>query len=198
MALIQSTVYLGTPLLSVNPETLVIARKYLVPPKQQADFAYLAAQPIWQGQKLKVLLAHVELANYNSELVNWPLDDKIYQNCVLSPVINPSSIIHHPSANFAWRRLLWEEFYPRIRHESSPEDATQIVLKHLHEHVKIATLPNLPHDVPEIWRKQITDEAGFEIVCVAALRSVGVPARLDTDGHAEFYDGSKWQLAPPL
>jgi hypothetical protein len=37
----------------------------------------------------------------------------------------------------------------------------------------IATLPNLTHGVSEIWRKQITDAAGFEIIYVAALRSVG-------------------------
>jgi hypothetical protein len=196
LALIQSTFYLGTPLLPVNEQTLAIARKYLVPPKEESDFACLAAQPIWQGQKLKVLLDHVELANYNRELVNWQVDDKIYQNYVLSPIINPSSIIHHPSADFAWRRLLWEEFYPRIRHESSPDDVAQIVLKHLHERVKIAALPNSAHDMPTIWRKQITDEAGFENIYVAALRSVGVPARLDADGHVEFWDGNQWQPAP--
>jgi hypothetical protein len=197
MALIQSTIHLGTPLFPVHNQTLAIARKYLVPPKQQADFAYLAAQPIWQGQRLKVLLDHVELANYNRDLVSWQEDDKIYQNYVLSPVINPSSIIHHPSADFAWRRPLWEEFYPRIRHESSPEDAAKIVVRHLRERVTIATLPNSSYSVPTIWRKQITDMAGFEIICVATLRSVGVPACLDADGHAEFWDGNNWQTASP-
>jgi hypothetical protein len=91
-----------------------------------------------------------------------------------------------------WRRPLWEEFYPRIRHESSPEDAAKVVLKHLHERVTITTVPNPPHDVSAIWLKQTTDEAGFEIIYVAALRSVGVPARLDSNRHAEFWDGNKW------
>jgi hypothetical protein len=60
----------------------------------------------------------------------------------------------------------------------------------------IATLPNLSHGGPEIWRKQITDAAGFEIIYVAALRSVGVPARLSSNGHAKFWDGKRWQSAP--
>jgi len=50
--------------------------------------------------------------------------------------------------------------------------------------------------VPLIWLKQTADEAGFEIIYVAALRSVGVPARLDSNSHAEFWDGNKWQSAP--
>jgi prepilin-type N-terminal cleavage/methylation domain-containing protein len=38
-------------------------------------------------QKLRTLLDHVELAGYNWELINWQLDDKLYLNYVLSPVI---------------------------------------------------------------------------------------------------------------
>jgi hypothetical protein len=87
-------------------------------------------------------------------------------------------------------------FYPRIRHESSLEDAAKIVLKHLRDRVNIAALSGLPHDVPNIWLKQITDEAGFEIIYVAALRAIGIPARLDSSSHAEFYAGNKWQTAP--
>ena len=95
-----------------------------------------------------------------------------------------------------WRRPLWEEFYPRIRHESSPDDAAKIVVRHLRERVTIAALPNLPHDVPAIWLRQITDEASFEIIYVAALRSVGVPTRLNSQHQAEFWDGTKWDNAP--
>jgi len=91
---------------------------------------------------------------------------------------------------------LWEEFYPRIRHESSPENAAVIVVRHLRERVTISTTSNLPQDVPGIWLRQITDEAGFQIIHVAALRSVGVSACLDSNSHAEFWDGNKWQAAP--
>lgn len=62
--------------------------------------------------------------------------------------------------------------------------------------MSIATLANPLREVSEIWLRQITDEAGFQVIYVAALRSVGVPARLDANGRAEFYDGGKWQVAP--
>jgi hypothetical protein len=76
---------LGTPQLAVSERTLSIARNFLVPPKEKADFEFLAAKPIWSGQPLKVLLQHAHLANYNRSLVNWKLDDELYREFVLSP-----------------------------------------------------------------------------------------------------------------
>ena len=191
-ALSVTALHLVTPLFTVSDTTSAIARRFLVQPKERAGFKYLVAQPIWRGQKLKTLLEHVELAGYNRELVNWQVDDQMYRDYVLSPVITGNS-----DEQLNWRRPLWEEFYPRIRHENSPEDAAKIVVRHLRERVTIATVPNLPQDVPAIWLKQITDEAGFQIICVAALRSVGVPARLGLQHQAEFWNGAKWDTAPP-
>lgn len=190
-AFAESALHLIPPHFAVSDRTLSIARKILVQPKEKADIGFLAAQPIWLGQKLKTLLDHVELSGYNRELINWQLDDKIYRDFVLSPVITGNS-----GERFDWRRPLWEEFYPRIRHESSPDDAAKIVVRHLRERVTIAALPNPPREVPAIWLRQITDEAGFQIIYVASLRSVGVPARLDSNGKAEFHDGTNWQPAP--
>lgn len=195
-ALALTALHLLTPQFQINDITMNVAREFLMQPKQRTDFEYLATQPIWRGQRLQNLLAHVELAGYNRELVNWQLDDKTYQDFVLSPVINLSTANSQLPTSFNWRRPLWEEFYPRIRHETSPEDAANIVVRHLRERVTIADLPNLPHDVPTIWLRQITDETGFKTIYVAALRSIGVPARLDLNGHAEFWDGDKWQIAP--
>ena len=82
------------------------------------------------------------------------------------------------------------------RHENSPVNAVPIVVRHLRERVTIARLPGLPHTVPEIWQRQITDAPGFAIIYVAALRSVGVPARLAGLDTVEFWDGTRWQPAP--
>jgi O-antigen ligase len=191
VALVVSALHLVPAHFPVSDRTLAMARKYLVQPKERADFEALAAQTIWHGQKLQVLLDHVELANYNRELINWQLDDTIYRNFVLSPVITGNV-----DAQFDWRRILWEEFYPRIRHESSPENAATIVARHLRERVTIADVPNLPQDAPTIWLRQITNAKGFQNIYVAALRSVGVPARLGEKGQAEFFDGSRWRIAP--
>jgi len=190
-ALAETAFHLVPPHCLVSERTLSIARRILVQPRERADFETLACQPIWQGQKLKTLLDHVELAVYNRELINWQLDTTNYENYVLSPVITGVS-----GETFDWRRPLWEEFYPRIRHESSPEEAARIVVRHLRERVTIAGIPDPPRDVPTIWLRQLTDQTGFEIIYVAALRSVGVPARLDANQRAEFWDGSKWSAAP--
>jgi hypothetical protein len=192
-----SAFYLFAPYLPVSGKAIAIARHYLILPKERDDFDFLADKPIWHGQKLKTLLDQAELAHYNRELINWKVDEKIYRNYVLSPIIEPSPTSTASSLNLNWRRSLWEAFYPRIRHENSPADAAQIVVRHLHERVSIADLPNPPRSVSVIWRSQITDEKGFQIIYVAALRSVGVPARLDANGQAEFYDGQEWQIAPP-
>jgi dienelactone hydrolase len=190
-ALAETALHLAPPHFSVSDRTLALARRYLVQSKERADFETLAGRPIWQEQKLKTLLDHVELAGYNRELVNWQLDDQMYRDFVLSPVITGKA-----HEQLSWRRPLWEEFYPRIRHESAPEDAATIVVRHLRERLTVVAAPDLPRSIPDIWLKQITDAAGFEIIYVAALRSVGVPARLDAKGHAEFWDGNKWQTAP--
>jgi O-antigen ligase len=192
LAAAQTTVYFGTPFLPVSDGTLAVARHCLIQRNEIKDFECLSTNAVWSGQKLKGLLEHVRLANYNRQLINWKLDDKIYQDFVLSPVITAEL-----NEQLDWRRPLWEEFYLRIRHESSPEDTAKIVLKHLHERVTMTTLPNPPHDVPDIWLKKITDEAGFEIIYVAALRSVGVPARLNSNHNTEFWDGNNWQVDPP-
>jgi hypothetical protein len=191
LAVAQTAVYLGTPFLPVSDRTLAVAQKCLIQRNEIEDFEFLSTNAIWRGQKLKVLLEHVRLANYNRQLINWKLDEKMYQDFVLSPVISGDA-----NEQFNWRRPLWEEFYLRIRHESSLEDVAKIILKHLRETVTITAFPNLPREVPEIWRQQTTDEIGFEIVYVAALRSVGVPARLNSKSCAEFWDGKQWQAAP--
>jgi predicted esterase len=198
-ALAVTAIHLVPPHMAITDRTLTVARKFLVQPKERSDFEFLAAQPIWRGQKLRVLLTHVELAGYNRSLINWQLDDKAYRDYVLSPVIAPSNTFQ-PSAfslqPLQWRRPLWEEFYPRIRHESSPEEAARIVVRHLRERVTIANVPNPPRDVPAIWLRQITDKAGFELIYIAALRSVGVPARLNSQQQAELWDGAQWRIAP--
>ena len=190
-AVIETALHLVTPRFSVRPTTLNLARRMLVQPRELADFDYLAALPVWAPVKLRSLLDHVELDNYNRQLVNWLLNDRLYREDVLSPIITG-----RPGELLDWRRPLWEEFYPRIRHEDVLTDAAGIIERHLRERVTIARLPGLPHEVPAIWRKQITDEAGFAVISVAALRSAGVPARLDARAQAEFWNGTAWQPVP--
>jgi hypothetical protein len=100
------------------------------------------------------------------------------------------------SVSSNWRRALWKFFYPRVRKESSPEAAAEIVVRLLSQRVVIDEKAGEPLTIEEMWRRQITDKKGFEIIYVAALRSVSVPARLGADGRAEFFGEEKWQPAP--
>ncbi|HVV01536.1 MAG TPA: dienelactone hydrolase family protein [Verrucomicrobiae bacterium] len=190
-AIAETALHLLPPRLRIGPRLLSLARKHLVQPKEQSDFSFLAAQAGWEGKRLGALLTQVELANYNRELINWKLDDNIYRDYVLAPQIDPAL-----DGDLDWRRELWENFYPRIRHENSPIAAAVIIAEFLRERVTIASGTNLPITISEAWRRQITNERGFEGLYVAALRSGGVPARLNAQGKAELFDGSQWQAAP--
>ncbi len=190
-AVAQTALHLVPPHLGTTERTLSIARKHLVQGKELSDFDFLAANPVWRGKPLKTLLEHVELANYNRELINWKLDEQVYREFVLSPQIDPAA-----DGELNWRRPLWENFYPRIRKEQDQAAAAEIVARFLRERVTIVPRDGLPSAVAEIWQRQITNERGFEVVYVAALRSVGVPSRLGAEGRAVFWSGSAWQAAP--
>lgn len=197
-ALADTALHLLPPRLGVTARTLSLARKYLVLPKQSADFDFAARDSVWRGKRLRTLLENVELANYNRELIDWKLDDKHYRDFVLSPEIDPAL-----DGDLEWRRPLWENFYPRIRNEPTPGAAAEIVARFLRERVTIAP-PNaqahpsvrMPQSIARIWQRQITDTRGFESIYVAALRAAGVPARLDPGHRAEFWTGSRWEPAP--
>jgi hypothetical protein len=84
-ALAQTALQFISPRLPISERTLAIVRKHLVAPKERSDFELLAAKPFWAGRRLRTLLEHVELANYNREFINWKLDQQVYQQFVLSP-----------------------------------------------------------------------------------------------------------------
>jgi hypothetical protein len=226
VALALTALHLITPQLAVSERTLAVARKFLVPPAEQTDFAYLAAKPIWAGVPLKTLLQHAHLAHYNRTLVNWKLEDEMYRDFVLSPeIVHPqlpaprlattlapsdgeragvrglAGPTNHPSTlstlnvphstDLNWRRELWEYFYPRIRRESTPGAASEIVLRAVREKVSKDAASH-PESILESWRRGQATALGRARLEVAALRSVGIPARLNQSDRAEFWNGTAW------
>ncbi len=191
LAFAWTALHLVPPRLKITDTTLTLARDYLLRPSQRADFDFLVAEATWSGKRLQSLLTHVELAGYNRGLVNWELEDDLYREFVLSPVIN-SAADSEPD----WRRPLWESLYPRIRRETDLAGAAGIVVRHLRERVSITEGENLPVEVETVWRRQITNAQDFERMYVAALRSVGIPARSNPQGRAEFWTPTGWQPAP--
>jgi predicted esterase len=192
LALGNSALRLILPRMKVTPFSLMLAREYLVAPGWRHDFESLAILPAWHAQQLRTLLTHAELAHYTAyELANWRLDDMHYRQYVLSPIITGAE------QQFDWRYDLWESFYPQVRHEDSTSDAAEVVSRFLRELVTIT--PNCPKqpDAQSMWSTRIVSSADFDILYVAALRSVAVPARLNASGETEFWTGQDWHLAPP-
>ena len=216
VALMETIVLVGTPFLPVNRATLAIARRWLVPPKAVGDLDFLVngtlgvTRPtLWNQCKLRVLLQHASLANYNRQLVNWSVDDEVYQDYVLSPDVfneegimqneedeirNPKSEIPARVEDLNWRRMLWEYFYPPVRHENDPMAAAEIVVKFLCQRVSV--VHQGPLTIEEMWKERRANEEGFEALKVAAFRSVGIPARLNENGKVELFVDGKWQAVP--
>jgi O-antigen ligase/polysaccharide polymerase Wzy-like membrane protein/transglutaminase superfamily protein len=190
VAVSESAILLSTPLFSVNNTTLAISRHYLVPPSAVADLNRLATNVDWSSRKLRPLLQHTSLANYNRQIINWKLDEQIYRDYVLNPLVDPER-----DGQLGWRRKLWEYFYLPIRKENDPASAAQIVLKFLHQ--RISLVETGPVTVEEMWEQKKADAKGFEALKVAAFRSVGIPARLNNDGYAELFTDGKWQISSP-
>ncbi len=194
LAIGQTTLHLGLPRFTVGPRTLALARSWLVPAREKADFDFLAAKQIWSGRPLQGLLEHSHLANYNQQLVNWQVEATLYQSFVLSPEIDPAF-----DGDLDWRRPLWEFFYPRIRKETSLTAAAETIARQLRERVKPGTTDGPPGTITEMWRHGRANDRGAEALAVAASRAVGIPARLATEGRAEFWNGGEWEpvAAPP-
>ena len=191
LAVGQTALHVIPPRLPVSERTLAFARKHLLQKKELDDFNSLSKRGFWSGNRLGNLLTHVQLTRYNRELINWKLDEEVYRDFVLPPQIDPRF-----DGKLDWRRELWENFYPRIRKETTSEAAALIVVRFLRERVTISQGEEFLGTISEMWLKQIANERGFEALFVAALRSVGVPARLISDGSVEFWTGNEWKPAP--
>jgi O-antigen ligase len=185
-AVSESAILVATPFLGVNNTTLVISRRYLVPHSTVTDLNLLATNVDWSSRKLRPLLQHSDLANYNRQLINWKLDDEIYRDYVLNPLIDPQR-----DGGLNWRRKLWEYFYLPVRKEHDPTAAARIVLKFLNERIVIVPLGSAT--IEEMWREKRADDSGVQALEVAAFRSVGIPARLNKSGRAELFSEGKWQ-----
>jgi hypothetical protein len=217
LAVALTAVHLITPQLIVSERTLAVARKFLVPPAERVDFDYLAAKPIWANVRLQTLLQHAHLAHYNRTLVNWKLEDEMYREYVLAPEIHsgenpsprpsprlggeresePATIHSQRSIDLNWRRELWEYFYPRIRRESNPGAAAEMVWRGIQEKIAV-TDPAPAATILAMWREGRASAAGRARLEVAALRAVGIPARLTADGQLEFWNGTEWRtMATP-
>ena len=180
--------------MAVNDRSLALARRGLIANPWRDDFECLATNEVWRGKPLKLLLDSAELANYNRNLVNWKTPEPVYREYVLSPMIHDTA-----ADDITWRRELWENFYPRVRHEDRLRTKRQprrlcsffaSASPLRQEWIRRAT------GFCHAWEAGIANPTGFELLYEAALRSVGVAARLDTSNRTEFWNGQNWLPAP--
>jgi len=186
-----TAVHLAMPRMEVNEITLSIADAFLVRQEWQKDFDFVVQNSASRGKRLGAILAHVELANLQRYHFYKDSDQSMYQPFVLSPVVDDL-----PLSELDWRRALWENFYPRIRNEHDPVMAAEAVVRFLRERVGIDEAYSYRVGVETIWTQQMADERGFERIYVAALRSVGIAARLNEANRAELWTNKAWRIAP--
>ncbi len=192
-ASLLTLVHAGLPQLEANEWSLAGAREWLVRAELKEDFDFLAANGglQWRRNRLAALLQNVELSDLQRRQFYVNLDKPTYQNYILSPEIDVLSL-----PELCWRRTLWEYFYPRVRHLNAPGAAAQIVVRLLRERVGIEPTLGSSVGVETIWREGVTDERGFDRIYVAAMRSIGIAARLDGKALAEMWNGTSWEPAP--
>lgn len=195
LAVGQLCVHAVLPQMPVSKHGIDLCRRFLVPNKHLNEFDTLAIVPIWKGHRLQELLTHAELSSYTvNELANWTVDKAIYKDFVLSPIID-RSVNENRVLELNWRRTLWEYFYPCVRKEHSSTDAAIIVINLLRSNVTSVPGYQNQRGVRSTWDNKIGNPADFERLYVAALRSVGVAARLNDKLHAELWDNG-WMQAP--
>jgi hypothetical protein len=191
LAVLQLGWRLALPRQPISKRVISLARTIMPTRLWQRDFDWLCADRNWLGKPLKALLEHIELANLQRTQFYVQLPDAMYREFILSPKISEAD--RDP---WDWRRQFWEAFYSRIRTERNPFVAAQTVVRFLRERVEIVPGASVSTGVRRGWQCGATDKAGFEKTYVAALRSVGIATRLDSQARAELWTGEKWVLAP--
>ena len=197
MALLAATLvtaaHLALPLFRVTPSTLKLARQWCVRPELRADFDWLGQQPGATSCRIRDLLEHVQLASLQRGQFAASLPEKEWREFVLSPWIDGTG------EDIAWRRPLWEWMAPRVRRETDAEQAAVQVTRQLQLRVASMDATVMNRSVKGAWTKGETDQAGFERLTVAGLRSVGIAARTATGGGCEILSDSSWKhLAPQM
>jgi hypothetical protein len=190
-ASLLTAIHLVVPSMPVSQFTTDVAREFILREHWREDFEFILKNSACRGKKLRAIIQHVELADLQRRHFYTDLDNSMYQRYVLSPDVDrlPLSELH-------WRRELWENFYPRVRKEKDPMAAAYIVVRFLRQRVGIHPSFNSRVGVETIWIQQMTNEQGFDRIYVAALRSVGIAARLNAETRAELWTGSHWLEAP--
>lgn len=190
-AVLISSVHLVAPRLDATAANLRFAGRWIVWDQIQDDFDYLKNLDVWGNASVKDVVEHAELANYREPFLYDEIDPVRWREYVVSPAIDEASL-----REVDWRRPLWENFYPRIRKETNPMEAAEIVVRFLSGRVAFRSGRASVCGIRTAWEEQAADDESWERLYVAAMRSATIAARLGDSGRAELWTGVKWVRAP--
>lgn len=192
VALAQTGLHLLVPKFRINEGILKIARHSFVQPELLPDFNYLIDRIQGDPQRLEDVLDYLALADYNRHLIPWSPPKDVYRNFILSPdgawTLN---------CGLRWRRQLWESLYPWVRKERDLNSAALIVeqrLRNSQNPIRSALKTN----GAERSLDSKPNESVFQVLYVAGLKAVGIPARLDLQNKAEVWQAGTWYPAAEL
>jgi dienelactone hydrolase len=189
-AVLVSAAHLALPLLRANETTVRLARAWNVRPELRADFDWLVSQPGAPNCRLRDLLEHLNLAALQRGQFAASLPEHEWREYVVSPWIAGTD------EDIAWRRELWETLQPRVRRETDAEQAAMTVARQICLRVRFMGEPARPANPRLVWRTGVGGREDFDRLYVAALRSVGIAARLTAMNLCELFRHGKWQPAP--
>jgi hypothetical protein len=100
--------------------------------------------------------------------------------------------VYQPSA---WRPVLWRAVFPRAYKAGGIKTAIDKITAHVAARIRVAPKEVGPTNILSIWEEGRADRQGLAVVTVAALQSVGIPARLAAGGTVEVSLDGKWTPA---
>lgn len=122
--------------------------------------------------------------------------ESIRRDLWLTDVLNPWADDPRSPKDWRLRRQLLEYLAPRVPQASSPIDRASRVAQCTREMVGMSDHAVIWKGGMEAWKMAWTDEAGWERLYIAGLRSVSLPARLGADGRATLWAMGQWMDAP--
>lgn len=181
------------PLMPASRATIWLAGRLLVANEMKADWAWLTHESSPHLQTIAEYSDNMRLASLERNSYYDMLEHGMYRRFLLSIAIDDLLRI-----DSEWRVEMWQAISPWSKQSRNAREGTRVVGLILREHltVKRAAGKRSGTTISEMWQGELTDEKGFQRLYVAALRSVGIAARLDADRHAEFWTGERWEGTP--
>jgi peroxiredoxin len=144
-----------------------------------------------------MLLEHVHYARLARKNIPAEISDDIYRSYVLSPVI---PFLHA----YPWRKELYTTFLPVVADGGKPNNLSAMALRlnaWIEKNVQLMEVSsgrNMTTANPAaVFTSRRAPYPGPILSTAAALRSVGIPARITSVG-LEFYDGAAWSPLYPM